>query len=507
MVHAFVNAAAHKASDAEATGTVVDLSDFAHRRDPIRSAESIPGFAARPETVVNSARSLTCCNDVPADRETSFTINPVTQFGITNLYKYTAFMTRNGGSYLVRTADPSPTGQVQIPTANGSAGDPMLAATYCDASYNPNLVAPNRVYLVHTDFNAGNYAPNQLSGWYTDRGNGFASATASPVLWIEQPESPQWIMDKPSIAVSFNANSPGWVYVVATRTVNFSSAQYPSNLMVFRSTNGGGYVWTAVITSNYASPTQSFRLASNSATCFSVVVDHTTGNVYVIWLDWSTNRIYAARSDRNAQVFTDLGSISAGTFLSNQGEPTAHNYDNLPDAANPPVATVEARSMLNVRYNWKANRIGIVWHAREAAGDHADVFFASIDTTTGGWGPVRKIGHAAAGTDQWHPALDYDGNGYWLVTYFDRRMDAVAKRKYELFATKVYADGSEFDPYDVEVTANDPSDPVKTDQVGTNVYNVGEYQDVWWWGGVWTAAYPFGPNDKNFSDIYNSGIR
>lgn len=323
------------------------------------------------------------------------------------------------------------------------------------------------------------------------------------MLWIEQAGNPQWVIDKPSIAVSLGPDSPGWVYVVATRTaLTGPTTANPNQLMVFRSTNGGGFTWVAVIANNYASPTQSFRLATMSPTCFSVVVDHTTGNVYVIWLDWTTNRIYAARSDRNAQVFTDLGSIPANTFLSNSL--TAINVDNLPDTSG--TVVVQARSMLNVRYNWKATGIGIVWHAREPAGDHSDVFFASIDTTTGQWRPTRKIGHAPSGTDQWHPALDFNGLGEWLVTYFDRRMDTIAKRNYEIFATKVSSDGSEDDTYDVEVTANDPSDPIKMDAIQTNLYTVGEYQDVWWWGGVWTAAYPFGPGNKAFSDIYNSGI-
>ena len=165
--------------------------------------------------------------------------------------------------------------------------------------------------------------------------------------------------------------------------------------------------------------------------------------------------------------------------------------------------------MLNVRYNYVGNNIGVVWHAREAGGTHADVFFAALDTTTNppSWGPVRPVLNNAAGTDQWHPALDYDSSGNWLVTYFDRRKDTSNGRKYEMYATKLSSTGTQPPgSSDQEVTINDSSDPTKTTLVSSNVYSVGEYQDVWFSNGQWILCYPFGPDDKTYSDIYFSTV-
>lgn len=160
MVNAFIASMTPKTSEAaDTTSAGADVSTIVRsRHEFVSSPESSLAFVARPDTSVSSARTLTCCDDAVADREVSFTINPVGVFGSEVLYNYTAFMTRDANSYRVRTSDAS--GSSYRTVANGSAGDPMLAATYVDASFNPNIVAPNRVYLVHTDFSAATYAPN-----------------------------------------------------------------------------------------------------------------------------------------------------------------------------------------------------------------------------------------------------------------------------------------------------------------------------------------------------------
>lgn len=111
--------------------------------------------------------------------------------------------------------------------------------------------------------------------------------------------------------------------------------------------------------------------------------------------------------------------------------------------------------------------------------------------------PRSECAQVYPDSDQWNPALDHDTAGNWLVTFYDRRLDP--QSTYRLYAAKLTSDGARSDPLDTPVTydpsnptAYPASDPWYTVNTG-QYYTLGEYQDVWFWSGRWSACYIYAP--------------
>src|SRR5207253_379074 len=105
---------------------------------------------------------------------------------------------------------------------------------------------------------------------------------------------------------------------------------------------GVNFGMTALLSKTSYNPAPNPYLPDSAPTSPQVEVDYETGNVYILWLDWTTKRIYALRSGPDAMWFTLLPSIDAGMLLG----PLPGN-DKLSGTG----YQIEARSMLNARYN------------------------------------------------------------------------------------------------------------------------------------------------------------
>jgi hypothetical protein len=262
-----------------------------------------------------------------------------------------------------------------LPSLYTSTGDPASA----ENSYGSGI-APYRMYIVGTDFEPDRRW-SAIQMWFTDDGNNLGCAVQNPfcrnLIWSDgnPPGYHAWFADKPSVAVSRNPATLGYVYVVAARAdIDSTPNVNPNQLIIFRSTDGVTFNLTAVLSSNYVSPPQNPYLPSNAVTAPQIVVD-TNGGVFVIWLDWSTNRIYAAKSGPDASNFILLPSLDAYTL-------NGPSNQTLPGF----TPTIQALSTLNARANLVAHRVGIVWHAREGAlNSNTNVFFAAINTDINTW--------------------------------------------------------------------------------------------------------------------------
>lgn len=370
-----------------------------------------------------------------------------------------------------------------LPTVYSYSGDAAVAQN----SYSTG-VAPKRMYVLGTDF-ASPHWPSMLQLWYTDDGG--ATALHGPtMLWRDgyDPRSHRWFADKPAITVSAYPATKGYIYAAAAR-VDLSSNpnMNPNQILVFRSTDGGAsFTRTVVLSMACSGAACQPILLENSPQCPQLAVDSVSGNVYLIWLDWTTNRIYAAVAAPEATSFTLLSSIPAGTFL----------------WASPLIKDrIWAQSMIATRFNAVARRVGVVWHARVDGSNNADVEFAELNTTTNAWSSFnsdtkRRVNDAST-KDQWNPALDYDGNGNWLVLWYDSRQDSNGLN-YRIFARMLHADGTDLDTSDTQITSDDSYygqlaiyhvDSVTgiPDQFGA-----GEYQDVWYWTD-WKGSHIYAP--------------
>jgi hypothetical protein len=403
--------------------------------------------------------------------------------------------------------------QTLLPTKyNGNSGDPAMAQN----PYASSGIRPQRMYIVGTDYATPTQHPAGIHVWYSDDG-GSLWFSGSQLAWDEamivDPNGHRWLDDKPSIAVSYYPGTTGVVYATFTRIdVDSDPSLNPNQIFVLRSDDGGvTFTETAILSSIYVSPWPNYNPPSNAPQCASIAVDASTGNVFLFWLDWTTNRIYAAYSDANAATFSPIQSLDAGRLL-------GPAIDALPTGGG---VQVRARSMLNVRANWVGHNFGVVWHAREnTVNSNTDVHFAVLNAdvnsltwsgpTFGQPGVVNDS--SGSGSDQWNGALDADGNGNWMISFYDRRSPEIggSNLKYRLYATKLSFSGSRIDGADTRVTTGDPSDPRHAHFTG--LYELGEYQDLWYFNGQWRGSYIYAPDNSDpidasrYLDVYFSSI-
>jgi hypothetical protein len=377
---------------------------------------------------------------------------------------------------------------VPQPRYSGSPmGDPVLAM-------NPFSDGPgrHRTYLAGAEFASG--AGGVVNLWHSDDG-GKSGWTRRDVA-----ESASFL-DRPSIAVSWYAATRGYVYV---------SALTPGDrIHIYRSTDGGEH---------FTEPNPNGVSVANTAQSATLSVDSSTGEVYLFWVDWTgSGVIRVARSpqvDANLTPLQSLDftsmqplSITDGTLLRPVLQPQYQKYcdpdansacDNL--CSSDKLHCVKADSSIAQRYNALSRTFGIVWHQRNPADGRTDVKFASFNPGNFWSTPVTVNGVTAG--DQWHPALDYDGTGDYLVTYYDRRNDSQSNMSYHLYGTRLSANGNRLGG-DTRLTENAssvtalrlvPRNPGDNGLPNMNVHTMGEYHDLWFWNDHWTASYIFVPS-------------
>ncbi|HEV7242921.1 MAG TPA: hypothetical protein VGQ36_27090, partial [Thermoanaerobaculia bacterium] len=167
------------------------------------------------------------------------------------------------------------------------------------------------------------------------------------------------------------------------------------------------------------------------------------GWMNVGWVNWETNQInvatsfdgFASYSVHTKAAGTLLGpAAESGTCATNNND-AVYNGTKSPGTCSGLGAKINARSMLMARFNSISGTVGITWHARETTDPNAsnflssDVKFVEFTPYTYGFGTVwtvtdsQSIGNPGAPTSgaQWNPALDYDSNGEYLVSYYDTR--------------------------------------------------------------------------------------
>jgi hypothetical protein len=298
-----------------------------------------------------------------------------------------------------------------------------------------------------------------------------------------------YALDKPEVAVSWYNQSPssrGWLFVAYMRV-----AGTQTKLMVTKSTDGGV---------TFGAPVQA---AIGKIHAPQIFVSSSTGRVYVVYVDFAANAIKMAISANNGATWTTETAATASFALL---DPFVSGSPQINGSA---TCKVWAVTIPSARYNWVTDSIGVVWHEREAAGSTSPttVWFAA--KTAAGWQPKKQLTAGKAG-DQWHPTLDFNSSGAWLVVYHDRSNDA-ANRYFRQAWVQTNHLGTQtgagyvFNPFD--------NDPAIFQETPTTVCFRGDYQEVWFWpyvsgGGRYQTLWAGNPvSGGAFHDIYLSSVQ
>ena len=357
-------------------------------------------------------------------------------------------------------------------SSTDTSGDPYLA----ENPYTSGIF-PKRVYLAGVSGRAS--GENQITIWSSDD----AGASWSTQAALSHSFDLTWAADKPSISVSWEPSTAGQTYVAHLLINEQNPACWDGQRFVQCNSR--------IVVSRLDSTTGQFHEVEvldggGTAVSSPIVVTHTAnrGWVFLVWLNWQTNRIKVAFSTDYGDTFPIVRETSAGTLL-------GIGTDSLSNAFG---ATVYARSMLMARFNSISGTLGIVWHAREPNSTSAsDIKFISWNPWTYAFGTrwtvtdSQSISTPDAPTpgNQWNPALDYDSNGDYLVTYYDTRQTTqdAGEFNYVVRAAHISSDGLRIPEADTQVT------PQQSNLLLYDIPRNGEYQDVWNWNGSWYAAF------------------
>jgi len=321
--------------------------------------------------------------------------------------------------------------------------------------------------------------------WYRDN---FTSDTWHSQI-VDQGPNP-YFFDKPSVWVSWEQGSIGYVYIAAV-LVHFGNPT-THTIYVYRGVDGG-----------YGN--LNFSLVNSSITggseVFSPIITEGNGAVWLAWLDNVNRHIRVARSTDFGATFVQQPDLQIGVPW----------IGNLCDTRMPVADCVQAITTIMARPGLapENNTLGVVWHQGETyPGNRVDVYFDAFNMDTLSWmqsSPVH-VGDQPANdsADQWNPAIEPVGNGTYMITWFDNRYDS-GHELYRVYATKLYSWGDRVDPTDTVVynsaaaadIANIPVIPPGT------VRYIGDYQDLWEWYGVFHGGtiYVTGTEDAYVSKI------
>jgi hypothetical protein len=398
---------------------------------------------------------------------------------------------------------------LQGPRAN--AADPMLSSNNYVAGLNPQTV-----YCVSNSFNPGvgtAYGDSGLLVWMNN-GSGW-SLQAQPeshtgTAYFDNNNNyidDRWLIDKPSIAVSQHANTNGTVYAAYMRVpVNGNGSAESIGFAMFDDVTPPASEWK--IRTDVPTPVGSKNLQSPV-----VVINQTSSNslsdVYVIYLDDATNRIYVYRtSDKGASW------VSEGYFdLLN----TSVRLATVPNARICVDRTtgdcVGAESIVSARFNWhnpsdtSYGSIGIIL----SAWDGVDPSTAKMRSYFFRWLPVTgfdrgPIALTDASLDSWNPAIDYNSTGNYVVSWY-RRVDNSTLNFRTEFAYMLN-DGT-FD-HTISCGTCSTSDVTRYTAVTSGgsayAYFIGEYQDLWYTSYLGYAAAATVDISGTYGDIATYGV-
>ena len=396
--------------------------------------------------------------------------------------------------YLTRIGPGAPCGEIRLPAGNPpppdqagwyTSGDPTLAVN----PYNHGRrltdggVKPGRMYVAGTTYNP-NYT--QISVWHSDDGGLTGWDTLPSVLGNNGApiQTSDWVLDKPSISVSYDAGSTspyrpstlGWVYVVAAYSPWVSSTG-ATTLYVYRSTDGDTFTRTA------AAITGDGYVSTLQATSPQIMIDYATGKVYVFWIDAADQKIHGVVSSDQGNSFQPLpqpSTVATGPLL-------VAGDDNIVAAG----VSLEARSQLAAHFSWLSRKVCLAWHAREGASPGpTNVHLATYDVDANIWSTSTLM----VNNSQWNPALDADSNGDIIMSYYDRREDQwdvlynVTISKFTANAAW-YSQGATRYGGDVPVSPNLSDPRISPPSAGT--YQLGEYQGLWTSSGRLWSGFMF----------------
>jgi hypothetical protein len=365
-------------------------------------------------------------------------------------------------------------------TTDASLGDPVLAV-------NPWM---RRTFLAAIEFPTHTYQ-GILNVWYSDNGGTqWAHKTAK--------RSTTEFIDRPSIAVSWYSGTQGEIYIAALVDVNNIR-----RIQVYRNSNNGDYPNPNVEQYEEVGSVP----GTNATQSPSIGVDPTTGHVYLFWVDWATYEIHAAKSANRGGSFETLPSLQLGpgTMLTPLFSPTCSVADTRScDNICYGNTCIKADSSIAQRYNNWSNTFGVVWHQRNPnnlADKTTDIKFAYYHPAAYFWSTPVTVNRFTGG-DQWHPALDFDNHGDYLVTYYDSRDSDPSNFTYRVYATRLDSLGNRIGGDSrVTVKAATAANLRPAFDIYPFIKTMGEYHDLWWWNGHWTDSYIFAP-DSATDDVY-----
>jgi hypothetical protein len=345
----------------------------------------------------------------------------------------------------------------QLSGFTGRYADPWLTQNPLTSGQNN----PQRIYLVGVVHNGATAAPNAAVRWTSDNG-GFSWSSASAII---SDTTGAFFYDKTTADVSTHVDSQGYLYVSFIRRNNNNTAATRLEPMVMVSTNGGA---------SFAGP---FPVAAPSGGYGApqVMVDSSTGEVYVILEDWNNHDLLVARAP--AYNGSPMWGFGTPVILNNPG--TIHDPGTYVQVSS--TVRVRAATIPIARLDSQNDRIAVAWHTFDTTLGVTVIRFTTIDIAQGAlaWatyaGGATSVIIAAGGTHDIQPAMDRDGSGNYMLTYYSFQNGT---NGYWHVATYVTVDtsgytGHESPPDTLRSTLSDLS--VYVPETGTTRRLLGEY--------------------------------
>jgi len=349
--------------------------------------------------------------------------------------------------------------------ANGQTfqqtADPWLAGNPYTIGLHPGWVYASGVAFQR----ALNEIPNAIVLWHsTDGGRTWSTPTEAGNNIIVNRNT-AYFYDKPAMAINTNTNFLGNVYVAFTKV--YLGNNNLSILSIARSRDGQTFDPTLDIAD----------IAQGNLTGAQVVVDNTSGIIYVIYVDMTSRQVrMASVVDNNS--FQPLWVMSTENVtgirpgIINRSDPALNGG-------------VTAWSLPSAVFFWPTGRICVAWHEHAAQG--TDIFFTS-KTPNGAW-PANPVQLTNEINDQFMPAMDYDSNDNTLVVgYYDRSYDAGNNISYENTLVVTNDSGSTILSGPTSMTPGVMYDPTVMPLVSGEL---GDYQGIFGWN------FPGGPRHNS----------
>jgi hypothetical protein len=335
----------------------------------------------------------------------------------------------------------------------------------------------NRIYLAGTAYNS-TITPNAIAAWYSDDG-GFTWSSPSAVV---AESTGSYFLDKPAITVSSETNSSGYIYIAYVRVNDdINDSQYGYGQVNVMASANGGVTWQGP-----------FAVGTNQPDYEApqVMVDNSTGNVYVVWADLGQSgngSIRIASSGRwdpyrtgtynpaTAMSFTESTALTTGILLGG-------THTNV--IATGTGVSLMAQTCPVAKLDSAHGRISVAWH--EANGTTSTRLQFVTRPLSGSWGTPITL--AATTGHSVMPGMDYDGSGNFMVTYYSF---AQGSSNYNEAAAYVTFSGNTPSLTETKTNVSSFSSTLASySSYPTNgsTRHLGEYQDVFFYNGSWRAA-------------------